>query len=459
MKKHAFIFAALSACLVVSCNKEQSTVINEEPAVDPQEVVTKPEEQWQTITINASVDEGVTKTSYEGGTAFQWTKGDKISVSCSDGNFYPFTADKTGTSSTFTGSIPTGESLGTKAYFPADENHTSDDFYLPSYKDISSHDSADIPMIGKKGEGDAYSFIHCAGAALLTITNIPAAVTTATITVESYNSENASECVKLSGSFYISGSSGDSPHWDGAYAATAAEKQFSRKVKVSDNTAMVYVVCAGGYNNWVPNKLTVVGHTSEGDVTLFNEKAMKKLGTVERAHVLPITPLPVCNLSTVNWTASGVYSSTVDPGSDKQGLSEMKVTSDAYYLYARVKAPVTGFAGDFLDIFLSDGSGDHYALADDNQYWTTGGTTVYREQHRGTVTSTSLSMTFNGKSVDTITENDGTDIYYYMAFRRSAHSLLSSAGTVYVSFMMWKGWSCNGCIPTRYTSMLAVTLP
>jgi hypothetical protein len=68
-------------------------------------------------------------------------------------------------------------------------------------------------------------------------------------------------------------------------------------------------------------------------------------------------------------------------------------------------------------------------------------------------------MTFNGKSVDAYAVNDGENVYYYMAFPRSAHSLLSSAGTVYVSFMLWKDWGCNGAIPTRYTAMMAVTLP
>ena len=68
-------------------------------------------------------------------------------------------------------------------------------------------------------------------------------------------------------------------------------------------------------------------------------------------------------------------------------------------------------------------------------------------------------MSFNGQSIDTKTENDGTNIYWYMAFPRSAHSLLSSQGTVYVAFMLWDGWGCAGAIPTRYTAMLPVTLP
>lgn len=451
MKKIALVFTALCTCMLFSCKQEIAT---------PQDPEITPESGMQTVTITASIAE--TKTSYaESGSdlIFSWTAGDQISVYCSDGNFYTLTANSTGASSTFTGAIPSGESLGAYAFFPADAGHTHGNFSLPQYKDITNHASAEIPMVGLKGEGNVYAFAHCAGAALLTINNIPDNITSTTITIESYNSANATECYKLSGSFYIHGRETTAPFWDGAYAATDAEKQFSRKVAVSDHTAKLYIPCPAGADNWVPNKLTVIGHSSGGDVTLFDEKAMKKLGSVARAHVLPLTPLPVSNLSSINWSSAGVFSSTVDPGSDKQGLSEMKVTSDAYYMYARVKAPVAGFAGNFLDIFLSDGSGEHYALSDGNQYWTPGGTTVYREQHQGEATSTSLSMTFNGRSVETSTTNDGTDVYYYMAFPRSAHSLISSSGTVYVAFMMWKDWGCNGCIPTRYTSMLAVTLP
>lgn len=452
MKKTFYILAAFAACFAISCNKEITT---EEPINE----VETPEVEMQTITIKATIDDIVTKSYYAGGTTFNWNKDDEISVYCSDGNFYTFSADGTGTSSTFTGTIPAGETLGTYAFFPADAGHTAGHFSLPSYKDLTSHNSADIPMVGTKGAGDVYSFVHCASAALLTIINIPDGVTSATITVESYNSENASECIKLSGSFWINDIATKAPYWSGAYAKTSEEKKFTRTVPVTSNTAQVYVVCPAGYNNTKPNKLTVVGHTSGGDVTLFNEKAMKKLGTVARAHVLPLTPLPADKLAFIDWDDAGVFTSDLDMSSSKKCLTQLKVTSDAYYMYARVTAPVTGYSGDFLDIFLSDGSGVHYALTDDNQYWTTGGTTVYREQHKGAATTSSLSMTFNGKTVETNTTNDGTDVNYFMAFPRSEHPLLSSAGTVYVSFMLWNGWSCTGAIPTRYTSMMSVTLP
>ena len=457
MKKTVYIIAAISACFTISCKKEAPII---EQIKEENKDEETPAANMRTITITADVDDELdTKTYYEGGTTFNWNKDDKISIIGDDDNFYTFTANSSGSATTFTGTIPAGVELGTYAFYPADAGHTAGHFYLPRYKDLTTHESAEIPMVGTKGEGNAFTFRHCAGAALLTITNFPDGITSATITVESAHATDETHCIKLSGSFWINDRETTEPYWSGAYRGSAEEKQFSRKVNVSGNSAKVYVICPAGYDNSVPNKLTVIGHGSGGDVVFFNEKSMKKLGKVDRAHVLPLAPLPICNLANINWSDPAVFTSDLDMSSSKKCLTQLKVSVDAYYLYAKVTAPVSGFSGDFLDIFLSDGSGSHYALSDDNQYWTTGGETVYREQHQGAVTTSSISMTFNSKSVETKATNDGTDINYYMAFPRSAHPLLSSTGTVYVSFMLWNGWSCTGCIPTRYSAMMSVTLP
>jgi len=452
MKKTIYILAALAASFAISCNKGITTE-------EPNNEVETPKVEMQTITFTANIDEKITRSSYAGGTTFNWDAGDEISVYCSDGNFYNFRANTTGTSTTFTGAIPSGESLGNYALFPADAGHTHGNFSLPRYKDLTSHYSAEIPMVGLKGEGNVYSFVHCAGAALLTITNIPSDITSVTITVESAHASDPTHCIKLSGSFYINSRETTTPYWSGAYAATSDEKQFSRKVPVTNHTAQVYVICPGGYTNNCPNKLTVVGHTASTDVPLFTEKAMKKLGQVNRAHVLPLTELPLNNLSRIDWSDAGIAMSEVDPSDSRKCLTELKATADSYYMYTRVKGPLSLFSGDYLDVYLSDGAGEHYALSDENKYWSTGGETVYREEHKGPVTSSSLSLTFNTKSVDTVTENSGDDIFWYIAFPRTAHSLLSSSGKVYVGFVLWNGWGVTGVIPTKYSAMLEVALP
>lgn len=444
MKKSVFIFSAICACLIVSCTKENTTPLDESAASG-----------MKTVTITASVDDVLTKTSYAGGTSFSWTQGDQISVYCSDGNFYTFTADKTAASSTFTGTIPDGTSLGSRAFFPADAGHDLANYvyHIPETKDLTSHPSADVPMIGDKGDGDIYSFTHSCGAVLLTLTNIPAKFKSVQISI-------SSPSLKLSGDFSVF-TSDNYWRWNPKAAASESEKNFIRKVAVSDNEASIYIPYASGSEWWGKNTINVTGYDASNVPTALvtNKEMSKSIGVTERGHVKPLTPLILSNLDNIDWTAATVATSTLDPSNSKKCLSEMKVTSDAYFMYCRVTAPVSIFSGDYLDVFLSDGNGEHFAISDDNHYWTTGGDTVYREEHKGAVTSSSLSMTFNGKSIETKTVNDGEDIYWYMAFPRSAHSLISSAGTVYVAFMLWNGWSCTGAIPSRYTAMLPVTLP
>ena len=329
--KKVLVSMAICACLSISCNKEVSDLRNDEMQLNV---------SMQTVTITASMAE--TKTSYtidpsdDSKLVFSWTKGDQISVKCTDGAFYTFTANSSGATTTFTGEIPSGYALDSKAYFPADAGHTSDSFNLPYYKDITGHDSADIPMVGTKGDKDAYSFAHCAGAALITIENIPEEVTAVTIKVASSHSSNPSYNYKLSGLFYIS----SGPRWSGAYAtAETNENIYSRKVVVSNHTAKMYLPCPAGADNWVPNKLTVTGHTSEGDVALFTDKAMKALGTIARAHVTPLTPLVYSQLGKINWAEVDMYPDTADeafPGNGDR-IINWKVMSDSRYIYTYIK--------------------------------------------------------------------------------------------------------------------------
>lgn len=86
MKKTIYILAALAACFAISCNKE---IANEKPNNE----VETPKVEMQTITFTANIDEKITRSSYAGGTTFNWDAGDEISVYCSDGNFYNFRAN------------------------------------------------------------------------------------------------------------------------------------------------------------------------------------------------------------------------------------------------------------------------------------------------------------------------------------------------------------------------------
>lgn len=290
------------------------------------------------------------------------------------------------------------------------------------------------------------------------IENIPDDITSVLISIE-----NAS--LKLSGQFSLENEAETNNYYWEPAGKSGDDCLYIRKVVVDNNKAQLYIPYSShpDYGNmWAASTLNVTGYDSSepaSSTALITDKTMKALGVFTRAHIKPLTPLAVSNLSSVNWAGSGVATSNVDPSDSRKCLTELKVIADSYFMYARLKGPLTGFSGDYLDIFLSDGNGDHYALEDDNKYWPTGGETVYREQHKGAVTSSSLTMTFNTRSIETVTEDDGDDIYWYMAFPRSAHSLLSSSGTVYVGFVLWNGWSVTGVVPTKYSAMLPVILP
>ncbi|MBR5035442.1 MAG: hypothetical protein IKX71_09060 [Bacteroidales bacterium] len=451
MKKYSFILAAIFACMIVSCTKEQPALQddNANPAM-------------KTVTISATIDENLTKTSYANGTTFSWTAGDQISVLCSDGNFYTFTADQTAAESTFTGSIPSGEHLGDYAFFPADEGHLYSGlkFNIPEFKDLTSHPSADMPMVGDKGEGDSYSFMHCSGASLFTLDNIPNNIKAVKVSI-------VNRSLKLSGLFGVfkSGTNSDEWRWNAATGDTDSEKTFARKVTVVDGKAEVYLPYAWGSQLWDKSYITVTGYdASNQEYALVTDKQMKAISNYafERAHVKPLTPLILNNLNNI-WSSSGVVTCTLDEWQTSTvALSELKVVADDYYLYARVKLAASDITDrNYLDVYLSDGDGTEYVWKD---YWLTTGTTNYKEEHKGPVSATSFQMMFNEVLVDTNMESSGDDVYLYVALPRSAHPLLENAGTVYFGTTLWQGWGIIGCLPSKRTwdhesYLIGVTLP
>lgn len=316
MKKIVVIFAALCVCMI-SCNKELT---------DSQNNVTAPEVAMKIVTITATIDDDLTKTSYAGGTTFSWTAGDEISVLCSDDVFHTFTANSTGTTTTFTGSLPDGVSLGSYAFFPADAGHTREGlkFNIPEEKDLTSHPSADLPMVGDKGEGNAYSFMHCSGAALFSLKNIPSNIVAVEISF-------VSASLKLSGLFGVfkSGPSSDEWRWNAAGGSTTSEKTFKRKVSVINHQAEVYLPYAWGANMWANNSVTIKGYdSSDNEYAIITDKTMKGDGSYDyvRAHVRPLTPLILNNLDRIDWSGISGYSGDGN-------YAAFKVTSDDYYIY------------------------------------------------------------------------------------------------------------------------------
>lgn len=438
MKKNVLFFAAFAAtCLVVSCNKVNETV-EQVPGM-------------KTLSLTAVINEADTKTSYAGGTTFSWTAGDKISVLCSDDNLYEFTASSTAASTTFTGTVPDGVSLGDKAYFPADLGNTATKINIPKTKDLTGHPSAEIPMVGDKGVGNVFTFSHCAGAALLTIDNIPSGIVSVKIQVV-----NAS--LKLSGAFTINGSAGDY-YWD-PDGKDGDNDTFIRTVSVVDHAAEVYIPysCNPSYGNmWAANTLNVIGYDSYDNPTaLVTDKAMKAIGTFTRAHVIPLTPLV---LTLPNYSDPSAVTTTC--GATHTEIEEMTAVADAKFLYMRFHGTTASWTGGEFHLYMGDGNPSGASI---HWGWTTKGTSETNISASKSISTSSFSgLTVAGTSCQTKCETVGDQTYWEIAIPRSATPLLSSAGTVYVGIFVLETstWGFTAAIPEVSVSspMIAVTLP
>lgn len=456
MKRFAFIFAALAA-FAISCNKEvPETPEQSAPA------------GMKMVTITASVDEAATKTTYTpDGTdptllKFSWSKGDQISVWCSDSKFHTLTAESDGASATFSGMIPEDASLGWYAFYPADENHQDCKFSIPSYKDISATNSADIPMGAQVVEG-VYMFKHMTAAMNFTFTNIPDNVETVDISF-------VNESMKFSGLFsaYISG---DRWIWNTVESGvTDSERTYIRKVSVKNNTAQVHIPYRGKLWNGYSNTLNIVGYDENGNEHILLKDLImpgKDLDLGTQGKIIPVAPykIPV-NLKNLDWNGSEAFTATVESSASYSRIKELNVLSDSENLYIRMIASLAEpFEGNYLDLFFCDGAASEELLW--SGYWTTTCTNKYYYQHKGELdaTGTITTMRFyttpdNRVYVNTLTEISGNEAYWYFIYPLSYLEQYKSAdGKLYVSAMLWKDWGAYGVIPEKDTSMLEVTLP
>lgn len=454
MKKFAYVIAALAATFAVSCTKETPL---ETPNTDaPAEVGMKE------VTITASVDPE-TKTSYDADGKFSWTAGDQISILASDNNFYTFTTKESGASVAFSGQLPEGVDLGTYALYPASDVHYFENwqpyFGIDKYKDLTSSFSADLPMTAQKGENDTYSFKHATSALYFTFTNIPDGIKAVEISFEN-------ESLQFSGrhkAYYAE-------PWSLEFSEsgnTDDDRMFIRKVAVNNNTANVYLPFKGTLWNGYDNIINIVGYDADGnEVELLKDKLMpgKDQQVKTLGEVIPVAPLVLNNLNNVDW--ENALTSTVDPASDCLRLKELKVATDKYYMYVRLNASLADtFAGDYLDIFLSDGNGATEVWWG----WSTKGTNSYSiglSEHKGEVDKATGNLTkmrfMLGETrvyLDFVSEVSGEDAYWYIVVPRDYLEPYTYDGKVYVSFLLWNSWTPYGVIPTKGTSMLEVTLP
>ncbi len=440
MKKFTVLLAAFAAFAAVSCNKE---IPVETPAPEVQD-------GFKTVTITANI-EGQTKTSYDADGKFSWTKGDQISVLCSDDNLYTFTASETGNSSAFTGVIPTDVTLGSQAFFPADENHALNTFSLAATTDAID---ASLPLIGKKIDGDAFEFAHYTGGFQFTIENIPA-------DIKIIEASFVTTDLKISGIFSVWGDDAGKLI-SGVYAAANdAEKKYARKVSVTDGTAKVYLPYGVGGDLWGTTTMTIVGYDNDDNATELTTKELKLGGLKHsRAVIIPVKSLVLedrSNLKNIDWTNSNVATYVLEDWMYESypqysDIKELKAVADEKFVYACVTP--TKEVKEIRFFFADHGE----TKSGDLWMWENTGYTTYHKSSRATVTDNKFNLVYEGKDVELITEVIDGKVTWYMAFPRKAGTWTLSSGSVYLGFMTY-GEGFEAPIPKVFGEMLEVTLP
>ena len=189
MKKSLFLMAA-AAVLLAGCTKEMDSPVKETPL------------GMKTVTLKASYDADLTKTTYEGDKTLSWSAGDKIGVGVSvDGQIQTVAFELTegaGTpSGTFTGVIPeNGEVTGT-AFYPWNGEQSDDaavggsnvggdgNIYFHLFPETAwTEDSAPLLLAAQFEDPDAIVFKQAAGAMKITLKDVPADADKVVLTVE-----------------------------------------------------------------------------------------------------------------------------------------------------------------------------------------------------------------------------------------------------------------------------------
>ena len=173
MKKTVFLLLA-APLTALACQRE----------MDTPEIVGTP------ITISASFDEGEAKTAYADGKTFTWLKGDKIALEVrKDGvpDVITLTAESSGSTTTFTGTIPDGYTVDDYAFYPkgtGNSYYSSDlgkvvkgtEMWLRTWGTITpdlENPLGSVPLIGKKQSDGTFRFRTACGILKVTVENIP----------------------------------------------------------------------------------------------------------------------------------------------------------------------------------------------------------------------------------------------------------------------------------------------
>ena len=288
MKK---IYYAIAAALVLAgCAKETEI---EEP------INTNPE--GRLVTIRANVGDDETRMSTDNSGNFSWQDGDKITVLTSNGNKVEFTTHSAGASVDFSGTLPSGDNLGSYALYPASTAHAlnnSSSLTFSIVNDVNwSADTNNMPMIGLiDSEGNA-SFKAIGGVMKLILYNIPNDAREFTF---------AATNKKISGDFSIDPTVA-APEITLSSAETVAEKKQTIKFERTPNKVF-YVPLPTG---------TLDGFT----ITLYDGDANELLSKTVTANVtvgrnkLILAPALNCAAATTIWKETFTGHSSISSNS------------------------------------------------------------------------------------------------------------------------------------------------
>ena len=327
-------------------------------------------------------------------------------------------------------------------------------FNIPEYKDLTVVESADVPM-GACSEEDTYVFKHMAGAALFTFNKFPANVVAAVVTF-------TNDYCKLNGEF--NASYGDDLIWTYSPQDINPEKTngvYSRKVKVNNGSAQVYLPYADGGTIWNEINIKVVGVFADGrEEVLLNTATATALPQFERAKLQKITPVELpefVDLTGIDWTDAKVstYTMPEDFTSFVQ-WTEMKAVADAKYLYVRLTAPKATWDSNYISYVIGD------ANSTDSSLWFWSDTFTYTtfEALRAKMDGFNFGLTYNGKNVVVKTDESGAEnVVWSLAFPRDAHDVTKKSGEVKIGFYSDNNWKDMGIIPAAWGELFKVTLP
>lgn len=158
MKSKFYLATAIVALLWIGCSQEE--VVNET--------------KGGAKTIYATI-EGSSRSAVTDAGVFSWTSGDLISLlDANNKDIYTYS----GTGNGFDSPTPTTVTTPIVAYYPANDSHTTTQFYLPaSYGNVTTDyvASTHAAMIATPpAEGNTFAFMHLGGVMRFNVKNVPA---------------------------------------------------------------------------------------------------------------------------------------------------------------------------------------------------------------------------------------------------------------------------------------------